>query len=175
MSFYENVKSFIKRNTKRSDQLIQTKSLKDHKNGKTLSIQYKMQIFASELNVDHKVIESIVDKVIKKDYSKRKFAGKSDADMTTYPEKIYLYESYRTNKVNLVPSQDGRLELFIENIYLGELPDYYTKDALHYLQSTIIMPFAYITGGPYKKWNSTADEIETGNDPYDLTIYIQFS
>lgn len=175
MSFYENVKNFIKNNASRSDQLIQTKSLKEKKHGKTLSIQYKLQVFASELTSNSEVIESIVKKVIKKDNTKRTYAGKSDEDLTTYSNKIYQYESYQTNKVKLVPSQNDRLELFIEDIYLGELPEHYTTDALHYLQSTIIMSFAYINGGPYKQWNGQTNALERGIDPYDLTIYIQFS
>ncbi|MCC5895663.1 MAG: hypothetical protein JJU16_09405 [Alkalibacterium sp.] len=175
MSFYENVKSFIKRNASKSDQLIQTKSLKEKKHGKTLSIQYKLQVFASELTSNQEVIDSVVKKIIKKDNTKRTYAGKSDQDLTTYTNKIYQYESYQTNKVKLVPSQSDRLDLFIEDIYLGELPEHYTKDALHYLQSTIIMSFAYINGGPYKLWNGPDNELEQGTDSYDLTIYIQFS
>ncbi|PRY82518.1 hypothetical protein [Alkalibacterium olivapovliticus] len=175
MSFYENIKNFIKNNTSRSDQLIQSKSLKENKHGRTLSIQYKLQVFASELTTNQEIIDSIIKKIIKKDNTKRSFAGKSDEELTAYPNKIYRYESYQTNRVKLVPSQSNRLEVFVDNIYLGELPEHYTKNALHYLQSTIIMSFAYINGGPYKQWNDQKKQIEHGIDPYDLTIYIQFS
>lgn len=175
MSFYNDVKSYIKNHTTKSDQIIQSKFLKEHKHGKTLSIHYKMHVLASELTSNNEVIESIVKKIIRKDYSKRSFAGKSDSDLATCNKRIYQYESYRTNKVKLVPSKSDRLDIFIEDIYLGELPENYTKDVLHYLQSTVIMSFAYINGGPYKKWNGPAGGLEKGNNPYDLTIYIQFS
>lgn len=175
MSFYEGLKSFIKNHSIKSDQLISSKSLKEQKHKSPLTIKHKLQLAASDISRNQQTIDAIVKKIIKKDYSKRSYGGKTEKELSTYNKKIYQYESYRTNNVKLVPSQDTNLELFVEDIYLGELPDEDTPAALHYLQSTICMSFAYVTGGPYHQFDPSSGQIMHESDPYDLTIFIQFS
>lgn len=175
MNFYEGLKSFIKTHSIKSDQLISSKSLKEQKYKYPLTIKHKIQLAASDVSKNQQTIDAIVDKIIKKDYSKRSYGGKTAQELSTYNKKIYQYESYRTNNVKLVPTQDDYLELFVEDIYLGELPEKETKSALHYLQSTILMSFAYVTGGPYNQYDPASGQMIHDSDPYDLTIFIQFS
>ena len=175
MSFYEKIKNLIKRHSITSDQLIPSRSLKEQKHKYPLTIKHKLQIPASDVTNNQQTIDAIVKKIIKKDYSKRSYCGKTEKELSTYNKKIYQYESYRTNNVKLVPAQDTNLELFVEDIYLGELPYEETQAALHYLQSTIFMSFAYVTGGPYHQCDPSSGQMMHDSDPYDLTIFIQFS
>ncbi|EXJ24473.1 hypothetical protein ADIAL_0039 [Alkalibacterium sp. AK22] len=175
MSFYESIKTFIKEHASRSSQLIKTKSLKEVRDGHPVTIKHKVQVKASDLTNDQVVIDQVVNKIISKDYSKRSYAGKTDKDLAAYNKKIYRYESYRTKNVKLVPSPSDRLDIYIENTYLGRLPQKDTKQALEHLQSSIFMAFAYVDGGPYRQCPAEIQNAETEKDPYDLHIYIQFS
>lgn len=175
LGFYEKIKTFIKEHASRSNQLIKTKSLKDVKDGHPLTIKHKLQIKASDLTSEQPIIDQVVHKIISKDYSKRRYAGKTSKDMAAYDKKIYRYESYRTKNVKLVPSPSDRLDIYIEDTYLGRLPQKDTNEALQHLQSSIFMAFAYIDGGPYRQCPSAPEDIDTDADPYDLHIYIQFS
>ncbi|MCC5890158.1 MAG: hypothetical protein JJU01_06270 [Alkalibacterium sp.] len=175
MSIYESVKHFLKKLTNESDQLIKTKPLKDQKDGQSLNTQHKISFSASEITNNQAVVDSIVEKVIRKDYSKRIYAGKRDEDIKACKERIYQYESFRTKKVKMVPRDTNELEVYIEDIYLGKLPESYTQEALFYLQSAVVMNFAYISGGPFKHFNADSNTMEKGSEHYDLTVYIQFS
>lgn len=175
MSIYDSVKHFLKKITNESDQLIKTKPLKNHKEGQSLNTQHKISFSASDITNNQTVIDSIVEKVIRKDYSKRIYAGKRDEDIEACKEKIYQYESYRTKKVKLIPNQTNEMEVYVEDIYLGKLPEHHTREALFYLQSAVVMSFAYISGGPFKQFNPNLDSMEKGSEPYDLSVYIQFS
>lgn len=175
MSIHDSVIHFLKKLTNESDRLIKTKSLKTHKDNLSLNTQHKICFSASEINSNQAVIDSIVEKVIRKDYSKRIYAGKKDEDIKCCKEKIYQYESYRTKHVKLIPTDSNELEVFVEDIYLGKLPQAYTAEALFYLQSAVVMSFAYISGGPFKQLNPEDNSIDEGFKPYDLNIYIQFS
>lgn len=175
MSIYESVKRFLGKITNESDQLIKNKPIKDKKDGQSLNTQHKISFLASDITNNHTVINSIVDKVIRKDYSKRIYAGKRDEDIKACTEKIYQYESYRTKKVKMVPNDFNELEVFVEDIYLGKLPDHITEEALFYLQSAVVMSFAYISGGPFKQFDPESNTVKKGSEDYDLSLYIQFS
>lgn len=175
MSIYESVKHFLGKITNESDQLIKNKSFKDKKNTQSLNTQLKINFLASDITNNQTVIDSIVEKVIRKDYSKRIYAGKRDEDIRKCSEKIYQYESYRTKNVKMVPNDNDELEIFVEDIYLGKLPDYLKEEVLFYLQSTIVMSFAYISGGPYKRFSENSNHVQKGSDKFDFTVYIQFS
>lgn len=175
MSVYERAKHFLKKITNESDQIIKSKPMKNKKDGQSLTTQHKISFLASDVTRNQTVIDSIVEKVIRKDYSKRIYAGKREDDIKACKEKIYQYESFRTKKVKLVPNDLKELEVYVEDIYLGKLPDHSTKEALFYLQSTVVMSFAYISGGPFKYFDADKNVIQRGSEHYDLTVYMQFS
>ncbi len=175
LSFYENIKDFIKKHSGKSNQLINFKSLKDFTQQRPLTIKYKFRIHASELSSDQSTINDIVNKIIRNDSSKRAFAGKTDSEIGHINGPIYQFESYRTQQVNLVPSGDKELDVYVEQIHLGSLPTEFYEDAIYHLQSTIFMAFAYVTGGPYKYFDEEKGRLVVDKEPFDLIIYVQFS
>lgn len=175
MSIYESVKHFLGKLNNESDQLIKNKIIKDKKDGQSLNTQHKISFLASDISNNQTVIDSIVEKVIRKDYSKRIYAGKRDDDIKACTEKIYQYESYRTKNVKMVPNDFDELEVFVEDIYLGKLPEHITEEALFYLQSTVVMSFAYISGGPFKQFNAERKTVDKGSENFDLSLYMQFT
>lgn len=175
LSFYENIKDFIKKHSGKSNQLINLKSLRDFTQQRPLTIKYKFKINASDLSSDQTTINDIVKKIIRKDSSKRAFAGKKDSEISNINGSIYQFESYRTQQVNLVPSDDKRLDMYVENIRLGSLPPEFYEDAIYHLQSTIFMAFAYVTGGPFKFFDKESNRLVVDKEPFDLVIYVQFS
>jgi hypothetical protein len=165
---------FLKRITNQSDQLIKDKPLWTEGDRAPVNIEYKMQLNASELTSNQELIDSIVKKLIQQDTSKRQYAGRSDKEFFKHKQRVYQYESYRTQNVKLVPNAN-RFDIYVEGVYIGKLPKEYTKETKHFLQSTVVMAFAYVTGGPYKFYDKKAYRVKQGKEPFDINIYIQFS
>lgn len=166
---------FWKKQSNQSDQLIKDKSLWVEKESTPLNVEYKLHVNASECTDNQQLIDSIVEKIIEHDYSKRQYAGRESKDLLEDQQSIYQYESYRTQEVKLVPNDQNHLDIYVEDTLLGELPHEYTQEAFHYLQSTVVMAFAYVKGGPYKYFDKETDEVKNGKEPFDLNLYIQFS
>lgn len=173
MGFYEKLKFFIKKHATNSTEFLSTKTIKN--SSRTISIQFKHYFRAQELTSSQSTIDMIAKRIIKKDSANRYYAGKRDTDIMEVNERIYKYESFRTQNVNLVPTTDGEFDLYIENINLGRLPENFSQDVRFYLQTTIFMAFTYIKGGAYKYFDPVTQRIVENEDPYDLSIYIQFS
>lgn len=167
--------TFWKKHSNQSDQFINNKSLWTEKEATPLNVEYKLHITASECTKDQKLIDSVVERLIQEDYSKRQYAGRENINSVQHQQKVYQYESYRTQEVKLVPNKANHLDLYVEETLLGELPQEYTQEALHYLQSTVVMAFAYVKGGPYKYFDTETEEVKKGEEPFDLNLYIQFS
>ena len=175
MKFMDSIKRLWQKQTYQSQQLIkQLPKLKD-KNSFPMEIEYKIHLNAEKITSDQEVIDRIANQIIEEDVAKRKYAGKSDQDLKTYHDKIYKYESFLTQDVKLVPNDVNHLDVYVNQILLGHLPDEYTVDVLHFLQSTIVMAFAYIKGGPYKTYDAATDSVVKKSEPFDLNLYIQFS
>ncbi|SFK31401.1 hypothetical protein SAMN04488569_102232 [Marinilactibacillus piezotolerans] len=175
MGFKDIIKTFWKKQSNQSQQLIKEIPVFKRKNRTPLSIEYKIQINASELTSNQETINQITASMIKHNQIKRNYAGKQDEDLKNYNEKVYKYESYSTKDVKLIPNEANRLDIYINSIFLGKLPKNYTSNTIHYLQSTVIMAFAYIKGGPYKYFNKNTQSVVKEVDPFDISIYIQFS
>ena len=173
MSFYEKLKYFIGDHSRKSNEFSGVNSIK--KSAQTLTIQFKYQLEAQDISSDQELIDNIVKHVIKKDGANRYYAGKQDNDIREVNEKIYKYESFRTQKVKLIPLAEEEFDLYIENHNLGQLPENYSQEIKHYLQTTIVMAFAYIKGGPYKYFDKDSQQIVEQDEPFDLSIYLQFS
>lgn len=175
MGFKDIIKTFWKKQSNQSQQLIKEIPVFKRKNRTPLSIEYKIQINASELTSNQETINQITASMIKHNQIKRNYAGKQDEDLKNYNEKVYKYESYSTKDVKLIPNEANRLDIYINSIFLGKLPKNYTSNTIHYLQSTVTMAFAYIKGGPYKYFNKNTQSVVKEVDPFDISIYIQFS
>ncbi|API89685.1 hypothetical protein BKP56_10635 [Marinilactibacillus sp. 15R] len=175
MGFKDIIKTFWKKQSNQSQQLIKEIPVFKRKNRTPLSIEYKIQINASELTSNQETINQITASMIKHNQIKRNYAGKRDEDLKNYKEKVYKYESYSTKDVKLIPNEANRLDIYLNSIFLGKLPKNYTSNTIHYLQSTVIMAFAYIKGGPYKYFNQKTQSVVKEADPFDISIYIQFS
>lgn len=175
MGFKDIIKTFWKKQSNQSQQLIKEIPVFKRKNRTPLSIEYKIQINASELTSNQETINQITASMIKHNQIKRNYAGKQDEDLKNYNEKVYKYESYSTKDVKLIPNEANRLDIYINSIFLGKLPKNYTSNTIHYLQSTVILAFAYIKGGPYKYFNKNTQSVVKEVDPFDISIYIQFS
>lgn len=175
MGFKDIIKTFWKKQSNQSQQLIKEIPVFKRKNRTPLSIEYKIQINASELTSNQETIYQITASMIKHNQIKRNYAGKQDEDLKNYNEKVYKYESYSTKDVKLIPNEANRLDIYINSIFLGKLPKNYTSNTIHYLQSTVILAFAYIKGGPYKYFNKNTQSVVKEVDPFDISIYIQFS
>ncbi|WP_208559992.1 hypothetical protein [Marinilactibacillus kalidii] len=175
MRFVNNIKKFWKNQSNQSQQLIKDFPLLKDKNSNPLSIEYKVHLTAKEITSSQKIIDTIVSKIIENDSTKRNYAGKSNQQLEIYKKRVYKYESYCTQNVKLVPGKADRLDIYVTDIFLGKLPDQYTKNTLNYLQSTIVANFAYITGGPYKVFDSKTQSLIEKTETYDISLYIQFS
>lgn len=175
MGFKDIIKTFWKKQSNQSQQLIKEIPVFKRKNRTPLSIEYKIQINASELTSNQETINQITASMIKHNQIKRNYAGKQDEDLKNYNEKVYKYESYSTKDVKLIPNEANRLDIYINSIFLGKLTKNYTSNTIHYLQSTVILAFAYIKGGPYKYFNKNTQSVVKEVDPFDISIYIQFS
>lgn len=175
MGFMNAIKKFWKKQSNQSQQFIKEMPILREKARLPLSIEYKIHLTAKELTSNQDTINTITSKIIENDPNKRKYAGKSAQEFKKSANKIFKYESYRTQNVKIVPSNADRLDIYIDDIFLGKLPNEYTKNTLSYLQSTIVANFAYIKGGPYKYYNGETEQIIKDYEPFDLTIYIQFS
>lgn len=175
MGFIHSIKKFWKNQSNQSQQLIKEIPAFKRKNRTPLSIEYKIQINASELTSNQDIINQITTNMIKHNQIKRNYAGKREEDLKNYNEKVYKYESYSTKNVKLFPNQSGRLDVYINSIFLGKLPKNYTSNTVHYLQSTVITTFAFIKGGPYKYFNPKTQTVVQEADPFDISIYIQFT
>lgn len=173
MGFYEKLKFFIKRHATNSNEFIGAKTARN--SSRTISIQFKHYFRAQEIASEQETIDTVAKRIMKKDKADRYYAGKKDDDIKDVKEKIYKYESFRTQNVNLVPRSDGEFDLYIENIDLGQLPYTFSKEVRFYLQTTIFTSFAYIKGGPYKYYDREKQQIVEEFEPFDLSIYIQFS
>lgn len=175
MRFLTNLHQFWRHYTNQSEHLIKNKSLWTEGERAPINIEYKLHLNASELTSNQQIINSVVKKLITHDSSKRQYAGRSDNELMRYKKQIYQYESYQTQNVKLVPNHAKRLDVYVEDIYLGKLPQEYTKEAVRFLQSAIFMAFAFVKGGPYKYYDEKSEKVKEGSDPYDLNIYFQFS
>lgn len=175
MGFIDSIKNFWKKQSNQSQQLIKDIPVFKKKNRTPLSIEYKIQINASELTSSQDHINRITANMIRHNQIKRNYAGKREEDLRNYNEKVYKYESYSTKNVKLIPNETGRLDVYINSIFLGKLPKNYTSNTIHYLQSTVITAFAFIKGGPYKYFNPKTQTVVQEADPFDISIYIQFS
>lgn len=175
MRFVNKIKKFWETQSNQSQQLIKDFPVFKEKSRIPLSIEYKIFFNASEIISSQEIIDQITASMIKQNQKKRKYAGKKETELKSYNEKIYKYESYSTQNVKLVPSEVDRLDVYIDSIYIGKLPEKYTNDTIHYLQSTVIMAFAYIKGGPYKYYDRETQSIIKASDPFDISIYFQFS
>lgn len=175
MRFVNKVKQYWKKQSNQSQQLIKDLPVFKHKTRTPLSIEYKINLCASEITSSQSLIDQITSNMIKKNQTKRKYAGKKDLELMSYNEKVYKYESYSTQEVKLVPSEAERLDVYVDSVFLGKLPKKYTINAVRYLQSTVVMAFAYINGGPYKYYDLETQSIVKKSEPFDISIYIQFS
>ncbi len=173
LGFYDRLKLYIKRHAKNPNEFLGANLVK--KSARTLSIQFKHYFRAQDIASAQETIDTIATRIIKKDKTNRYYAGKTDDDIKDVKEKIYKYESFKTQSVNLVPRSDGEFDLYIEGIDLGQLPDSFSNEVRFYLQTTIFNSFAYIMGGPYKYFDREKQIIVEDFEPYDLSIYIQFS
>ncbi|WP_423189066.1 hypothetical protein ACO1PF_10805 [Alkalibacterium sp. f15] len=173
MSFYENLKFFVKNHATHSNKFLSTKPKK--KITRTISIQYKHFFQAQDISSNQETIDTIAKCIIKNDLANRYYAGKKDKDIMEVKEKIYEYESFRTQEVQLIPTSDEDFDLYIEDTNLGQLPEAFSKEVQHYLQTTILTAFAYIKGGPSKHYDKDKECIVEYDEPFDLDIYIQFS
>ena len=173
MSFYEKLKQFIGDPSRKSNEFSGVHSIR--KSARKLTIRCKHHLKAQDISPDQELIDKVVRRVIKKDGANRYYAGKQDNDIKQVNEKIYKYESFRTQKVKLIPLSEEEFDLFIENHNLGQLPKNYSQEVKHYLQTTIVMAFAYVKGGPYKYFDKDSQQIVEEDEPFDLNIYLQFS
>lgn len=175
MRFNSWLKQVWKNQTNTSEQLIKDKPLWTENDRAPVNIEYKMHLNATELTSNQHLIDSVAKKIIRQDYSKRQYAGKKEKEIMQDKQRVYQYESYRTQHVHLVPNKANRLDVFVEKTYLGKLPQEYTSKTVEFLQSTVVMAFAYIKGGPYKYFDRETQSVKEGIEPFDLNIYIQFS
>lgn len=175
MGILTHFQQFWKRHSNQSDHLIKNKSLWTESERSPINIEYKMLVCASELTSNQQTIDSVVKKLISQDSSKRQYAGRNDTELLKYKKQIYQFESYQTQRVKLVPNHAKRLDVYVEDIYLGKLPQEYTKEAVRFLHSAIFMAFAFVKDGPYKFYDEKSGKVKEGSDPYDLNIYFQFS
>lgn len=175
MRFVNKIKKIWKIQSNQSQQLIKDFPVFKEKSRIPLSIEYKIYFNASEIISSQEIIDQITANMIKQNQTKRKYAGKKEIEFKSYDEKVYKYESYSTQNVKLIPSESDRLDVYIDSILIGKLPEKYTNDTIHYLQSTVIMAFAYIKGGPYKYYDRETESVIKKVDPFDIGIYVQFS
>lgn len=175
MRFVNKIKKIWKIQSNQSQQLIKDFPVFKEKSRIPLSIEYKIYFNASEIISNQEVIDQITANMIKQNKQKRKYAGKKEIELKSYDEKVFKYESYSTQNVKLVPSEADSLDVYIDSIFIGKLPKRYTDDTLYYLQSTVIMAFAYIKGGPYKYYDRETQSVIKESDPFDIGIYVQFS
>ncbi|MER2064656.1 MAG: hypothetical protein ABS873_08375 [Alkalibacterium sp.] len=173
MSFYDRLKYFIKNHSRQSTEFLGAKAVRPSR--QALSIQSKHYFQASELTSDQEMIDKIVKKIIRKDKSHRYYIGKQDDNIRLEDQEIYKYESLCSYDINIVPTAGGNLDLYVEGIRLVQIPESSTSDIRHYLQTTIMLAFAYIKGGPYKYCDLDTHEVREEVEPFDLSIYIQFS
>lgn len=173
MSFYDRLKYFVKNHSTQSIDFLGAKTVKQSSH--VLSIQSKHYLQASELTSNQETIDKIVNGIIKKDRAHRYYIGKKDNNIKEVNKEIYKYESFCTHNVNIVPTSEGNFDLYIEGVHLGQIPERFNIDVRHYLQTTILMAFAYVKGGPYKYFDSETQSVQEKDEPFDLSIYIQFS
>lgn len=173
MGLYDQLKYFIKNHSKQSTEFLGAKTVKQSSH--VLSIQSKHYLQASELTSNQETIDTITRTIIKKDKTHRYYIGKQDDSIRDTMRAIYKYESLCTHSVNIVPTSEGDFDLYIEGIRLGQIPEEFTLDIRHYLQTTILMAFAYVKGGPYKYFDQETQSVREKDEPFDLSIYIQFS
>lgn len=175
MSLYEDVKHFINKKLNRSDYLLKLNTSSRKIDARPLTIKHKFRLNAKDITTDQSSINDIVKIIIKKDYSKRSYAGKNDKDIQPHHGKIYRYESYRTQNVEMVHRPEKTFGVYVAGKFLGNLPDKYYSEMVHHLESTVMMSFAYVTGGPYKEFNPSINQVSEGFEPFDLTLYVQFA
>ena len=173
MRLYDQLKLFIKNHSNQSTEFVGAKTVKQSNH--VLSIQSKHYLQASELTSDQETIDKIVETIIKKDKTHRYYTGKKDNNINEASHEIYKYESLSTHNVTIVPNDEGLFDLYVEGFRLGHVPERFTVDIRHYLQTTILMAFAYVKGGPYKYYDPDTQRVIEKNEPFDLSIYIQFS
>ncbi|SFC57680.1 hypothetical protein SAMN04488102_11131 [Alkalibacterium subtropicum] len=173
MSLYDRLKTFVKNHSTQSIDFLSMNTIK--KSSDVLSIQSKHYLQASELTADQETINKIVKGMIKKDRTHRYYIGKKDISIKEGNKEIYKYESLCTHNVTLIPTSEGNFDLYIEGVLLGQIPEKFNLDVKHYLQTTILMAFAYIKGGPYKYYDAASQRVREEDEPFDLSIYIQFS
>lgn len=173
MSFYDRLKYFVKNHSTQSIDFLGMNTVK--RSSDVLSIQSKHYLQASELTADQETIDKIVKVIIKKDRTHRYYIGKKDNNIKEVNKEIYKYESLCTHNVTITPTSEGNFDLYLEGISLGQIPEKFNPDVRHYLQTTILMAFAYVKGGPYKYYDTESQRVQEKNEPFDLSIYIQFS
>lgn len=175
MGLYETVKNFIQKRKKVVHNRLPLNALTNPARRYPLSIKYKFRVNAKDMTTDQANIDSIVQNIIRKDYSKRAYAGKTDYDIEAYRSRIYRYESYRTQHLRLLPNKEDQLNVYVDNSLLGSLPQEHQYEASLFLETATYNAFAYVTGGPYKEFSTETNRLEEGSEPFDLTIYVQFS
>lgn len=175
MGFIQRFHQFWNKQSNQPDQFIKDKPLWTDGDHSPVNVEYKMHLSASELTSNQELIDSVVEKIIQQDYSKRQYGGREEKEFSANPSRVYQYETYQTQAVKLVPTSYNHLDVYFEDTFLGKLPQEYTEDTTHFLQSTVFMAFAYVKGGPYKVYDEQTKQIKTGKEPFDINLYIQFS
>ncbi|GEK90579.1 hypothetical protein [Alkalibacterium kapii] len=174
MSFFNRLKYLVKNQSAYSSDFVGASTLKKARN--ILTIQNKHLFSASDMSAYQKTIDLIVKKIIKRDRSHRYYIGKKNENIEAAKRTIYKYESFCTSNIKVTPNTKNGFDLYVENIYLGQVPKELNPDMRHYLQTSMMTAFAYIKGGPYKYYNEEQHVvIEEEKEPFDLSIYIQFS
>lgn len=157
---------------KKEHQTKEVQKQETEENTPPQKVKYETKWLAQHLTTDRAVIDTVAKKMIDEDPFKIEYEGKESVmDFKRIGEKVNKYNQVTTVNID-IQADDKTHKLVVEGIELGDIPEDKFKEIQPFFKKDILTAYAYVTGGPYKKYN---EEVEEGYSPFGLEIYLQFT
>jgi uncharacterized protein with von Willebrand factor type A (vWA) domain len=153
---------------------LQEKKTESQSDDQQREVKYETKITSQQITKDQDKVRDIALKIIEEDPFKKEYDGKTDEDFTPFTNRIYQYQAITT--VNVDVRRDYQKWLIsIEGEVLGSLPETQRLEIEPHLEKDMLTAYVYVTGGPYKEYDKEIDGVRTGEVPFGLDIYLQFT
>lgn len=139
------------------------------------TIQHEIKLNVREVTRDPQLIKEVAEKIIAEDPFVNSFERKPSVTLGNGAKRVYEYTNVTTMEVSFPSGAGSGLQLMIEGILVGNVPEEKARDIQQYQSSNILTAYVYVNGGPYTDYFQESSTVEKGEAPYDLDVYVQFT